>query len=510
MKSWQRFLLILVLIAASFILQSLPRFAIAETLDERSPLFIKSLSPGFKINDEKNVGEAIEIGNSSPDEVDLSGYVIFYTNSSNSENLFFEFPEATVAGESSIILRFKSSPEEADFRYNKELALSGGIRLVLNEETVDSLFWNGGENYQKFKNTNPMVLVKNLENGEFEYVPFTDYVWPETGKVVIKNTATNEEGTTGSEGDNVSGEGDTTGVEESTTGSEEGTATNEEDSTTSKEDAVANIPKKCQDLAFSEIFTYYENLASEQFIELINNGDEVELSGCSIQYKNKSYPLEGIVPAGKYFVFFPEAFGLKLTKNPSTSNKIEIIDADGSVADELIVKNGQKRAMALAQFGFLEDGTEQWLQTYAQTPGADNDFQKFKTCEEGKVINEATGNCVKATTLDTEVEECPAGKYRNPLTGRCKAYETETLSLAPCLEGYERNPETGRCRKIKTNTGASYEIVEEEMEEKTDFIAGGAIGLIIVAGSIYIIWQFHEEIGNFFSRFKHKRGKIRT
>lgn len=452
--------------AASFILQPFPRFALAETSGEHGPLFIKAISPGFKIGDEKNVNEAIEIGNGSPDEVELAGYAIYYTNSSGSESLLFEFPEATVAGGSSVILRFKSSLEEADFRYSKELALSGGIRLVFNEETIESLFWNGGGNYKKFDNANPVVLVRGAEG--FDYVSFSEYVFPEPGKVTLRDAI-------------YSG---------------------------NEEDAIYSVPKKCQNLAFSEVLTYYENLASEQFIEIVNNGDEVELSGCSIQYKNKNYPLEGVVPAGKYFVFFPSAAGLTLTKNPTTSNKIEIIDADGSVVDELIVKNGQRRAMALAQFGFLEDGTEQWLQTYAQTPGADNDFQKFKTCEEGKVINEATGNCVKATSLDTEVEECPEGKYRNPLTGRCKSYETGTATLAECREGYERNPETGRCRKIKTNTGADYAVAQEEMDEKTDFIAGGAVGLVVLAGSIYIIWQFHDEIGRFFSRFKHKRGKI--
>lgn len=46
------------------------------------------------------------------------------------------------------------------------------------------------------------------------------------------------------------------------------------------------------------------------------------------------------------------------------------------------------------------------------------------------------------------VAACAAGKYRNPLTNRCRSIESDATVLASCDIDQYRNPETGRCRKI--------------------------------------------------------------
>lgn len=286
------------------------------------------------------------------------------------------------------------------------------------------------------------------------------------------------------------------------------------------------VPPVCAGMQFSEILSFYESEQSEQFIEFYNStANEINLKGCNIRYKNKLYALNGIVGPEKYYVYFPSAFSL--TKNPTSSNKIELVDIDDSVVDSLTYFNGQKKAVSFAQFGTNKDGSEIWDQTYSPTPGEENNFQRFKTCEAGKVINEETGNCVKITTITTAIAECPAGSYRNPLTNRCKKYSTTSSTLKECSEGYERNPETNRCRKIKTdselkecaegyernpetnrcrkivnNDGADYEIQSENFEEQSSFVALWAIAAVASLGALYIIFEYRKEIAGVFKKKK--------
>lgn len=163
--------------------------------------------------------------------------------------------------------------------------------------------------------------------------------------------------------------------------------------------------------------------------------------------------------------------------------------------DILVYSNGQKKSTSYAKF-IAADGSESWDLTYNVTPGDTNIYQEFRTCPAGKVINPATGNCIKVTTTANSItSECPAGKYRNPLTGRCKNIESTTTELKSCAEGYERNPETNRCRKIKAeNDGAGYALVPTTYSSKSTFVAFGIVVLLVSLGAIYIILQFRHEI----------------
>ena len=254
----------------------------------------------------------------------------------------------------------------------------------------------------------------------------------------------------------------------------------------------SNLPSQCEGLVFSEIFTYYEDSVDEQFVELYNSSSEwIQLDGCSIQYKSKKIELSGGIAADEYLArYVPE---VSLTKNPSKSNELKLVDVNGQTRDTLIYYHGQKKGVAYAQFDFLWTGEENWQHTYAPTPGEPNVYQKYKTCPEGKVINEETGNCVKISS-STVLEPCPPGKYRNPLTNRCKSVFAASSELKPCPEGYERNPETNRCRKIVSNTGADYGFSITATEGDNNFIAFGALGAVGVMGVCYVTWQFRREI----------------
>ena len=221
------------------------------------------------------------------------------------------------------------------------------------------------------------------------------------------------------------------------------------------EEGYGQVASQCRGLQFSEILSYYESSHTE---------------------------------AEGYYVYYLSGFNL--TKNPTNFNTLEIIDTDGTVVDLLKYPNGQRKGASYIFVGYDEVGEEIWKVTYAPTPGAANNYQEFRTCEAGKVINEVTGNCVKVTSIAEKF--CKEGYFLNILTGRCN--KMKTVEEKTCKEGYELNPETNRCRKIKENTGANYSLEPETYEEKSSFVALYAVLGVVGVGILFLIWEFRQEI----------------
>ncbi len=423
----------------------------AET--EIPELYIKAVNPGYTVDGKSNVGEMIEIARKDADTpISLAGATIGYTNSSGNYSILFEFPENSWLTGETLLLRLASSPESglAAVNYTKTLAFKAGIELMIDDEVIDELCWTGKDGcYKEFKSTSPTVLVRNLETGEFEHM--TEYE-PEYDEKSYHVEVVEEEGY---------------GVMES----------------------------QCKGLQFSEILSYYETSKSEQFIEFYNSrSEQILLDGCRVRYKNKNYILKGVVQPEGYFVYYPEGFNL--TKNPTSSNTLELVDVDGEVVDRLVYPNGQRKGTAYALIGYDGRGGEIWRVTYAPTPGSANNYQEFRTCEAGKVINEATGNCVKVASVKEKV--CKEGYYLNLLTGRCNKIKTTTEKT--CKEGYYLNPETNRCRKIKENSGANYSLEPENYEEESSFVALYAVLGVVGLGMIYLIYEFRYEIAKLWRR----------
>ncbi len=278
----------------------------------------------------------------------------------------------------------------------------------------------------------------------------------------------------------------------------------------------------CDGAIITEIYSNYANSASEQFIELYNpNPGPIILDSCFLRYKTTDYPLNGELKAGEYYIF--QNPDLSLTKDPSSSNPVSIINQEKQTVTQINHPHGQKKGTSYALFDLGKD-THIWRQTYHITPNAANIYQEFKTCEPGKVINPTTGNCVNQTTTTKANIVCPAGKYLNPQTNRCKSlptvsaltpckegYErnpetnrcrkkTTTTEPTPCKEGYERNPETNRCRKIRENVGETTEYAPTPTSDAKQyhnpkiFIATAAIVTAILAGTIYIVCQYRHSI----------------
>ena len=427
----------------------------SEGKDVLPELFIAAINPGYKIDGISNVGEMIEIGRRdlSDDSIPLAGITVGYTNSSGAQSILIEFPESSwMTGERTLFRLAGLSGHELAARTYSVKGSSAGIAqsagpltIMRNGEVLDSVCWTGLEGCQrKFKSGSNESLIRNLETGEWEYK--VDY------EPIYDANSYHEIFSDGEEGE-------------------------------------VEVEPQCRKLRFSEILSYYDTSRAEQFIELYNSGSEqVLLNGCKIRYKNKDYVLDGIVKPEEYFVFYPEAFSL--TKNPANYNRLELIDVDDKTVDVLDYPNGQRKGTSYMFLGYDDGGEEIWKVSYAPTPGDPNNYQEYKTCEEGKVINEATGNCVKVTSISEKI--CGEGYYLNLLTGRCRKMETTTTQT--CKEGYYLNPETNRCRKIRENDGAAYEITPEQYEEKSSFVALYVVLVILGIGGIYLIYEFRHEI----------------
>lgn len=429
-----------------------------------SDLVIKAVNPGYTIDGTQNVGEFIELQKltDNPDFL-LAGYGLRYTNSSGKSTLLLDFSEGSLMTGETLLMRFARSPDSdrADATYMTTLAMATGrVELIYHEEVVDSVCWGTGEGcLASFKSAKPTTLLRNFDTGIFEhtidYEPEFDSTQP---SLILPSVA--------------------------------------EETPTESGDNTSEVTTYCYNLEFSEVLAYYAADKSEQFIELYNPSDQtINLSQCSLRYKKKTYVLSGEIAPDSYYAYYPaqQTASFSLTKNPNSSNTIELVDSNGTVVDTLVYNHGQKKSTSYARF--YTDGSEEiWDTTYAVTPGSANVYQEFRSCPAGKTINPDTGNCINVTS-GSSTTVCPEGKYLNPLTGRCKKVEDDSSTLKPCATGYERNPETNRCRKITSaNDGANYALVPNTSSSKSVFIAAGMVALIVSLGVAYIILQFRREI----------------
>lgn len=476
---------VIVLAAASF----LPAFA--DELSEKSDppsLYFYAMNVGYKNDNSSQNYDFFELRKSDDSELRLLGYEIVYTNSNGNEAGRISFADSESMVEESLVFGFAKSPqyENSDGKYlyafsSSGLASTAGkLGLYQSGELIDEICWGKimcDKNLPKFSATEEDNYSAKLVDGEF----VSEKYYPEIAENAIN------------------------------------------------EDEPEVTEPTCHDLEFTELYSYYEVSSSEQFIELKNTSDEIsDISGCLLRYKNKNYALEGEVLPGAYFVYKND--NLVLTKNPTTSNLIELIDAESTLIDSVDYPHGQKAGLSYAKIG------DEWKLSYNRTPGAENIYQEFQSCPEGKVINPDTGNCVNA---EEEAEmTCPEGKYLNPETGRCKNIETTTTktcaegyflnpetnrckkeeqetTLAECADGYERNPETNRCRKIQTTDASEYapatSVSKESYSAPKRFIAYGMVIIAIVAGLIYVIFQYRKEILKLIKKIlvKFQRGKPR-
>ena len=434
------------------------------------PLQFYAVNAGYKNDISSQNFDFIELRRTGEDDLPLDGFSLVYFNSSGNQAGRIEFAEMQVLTAGQLVLGFSKSPQYIDWDDSPYLyyfsssglaSTAGKLQLAYADTVIDEICWG------KLECTapNPKFATKAEENyslvrSEDGYVQ--DRYYPEIQDVIT-------------------------------------------------EPIVEEEPPHACGLIITEIYTYYEESSTEQFVEFYNpTEEEVNISWCAFFYKNTAYALPENIPPGAYFVYRNSE--LVFTKNPTSYNLYTISDTD------VVLPHGQKKGASYALFNIgAED--EQWLQTYHRTPGYGNIYQEFQTCPTSKIINPETGNCINEV-IDQEIV-CPEGKYLNPLTGRCKTIETQKITtckdgyyLNPltgrckkistssttakeCAEGYERNPETNRCRKIRTNTAMDYPvepIEETEYHNPKIFVATGVLVVLVLGGLAYAAYQYRKEI----------------
>jgi len=480
MKSFRKVILILVIIISFdpgpiFALEendsaSAPEQGTEELTDETSALsdapaeglYLYAINAGYKdasVESSQNY-DFIALRLLGLESISLNGYRIEYTNSVGNFGGEVSFSSDAILSRQILVLGSKYSPQYAsspetylyDFGSSGLASTGGKLALYRGEDLVDELCWGKIQcenRLNKFSSSEDENRMAVWREGGYEY---------ESGGLEIDPEAI----------------------------------------------TLYQVPDTniCSDIEFSEIYTYFEESSSEQFLELVSHEDrDCDLGSMKLVYKNKKHTLSGVISPGEHKIL--QFDDLVFTKNPNTQNEFIISHIDGTLIASANYYNGQKQGVSYARFS---DG---WKLTYARTPGEANVFQEFRSCPEGKVINESTGNCINATT-DDEATVCPEGKYLNPETGRCKKIEEEEL-LTECSEGYERNPETNRCRKIVENSGMEYApktSATTSYDAPRRFVAYGALIIVVVSGLSYIVFQYREEIGRILRTMRGKTARL--
>ncbi|MBR3164027.1 lamin tail domain-containing protein [Candidatus Saccharibacteria bacterium] len=480
------------------------------------PLYFAALNTGYKNDVSAQNYDFIVLQKSVADDILISDMRIVYTNSAGNPAGTLEFDENVLLHSDQLVLGFSGSPQYLDYKstlYSYTFSSSGlastagMLQLYLSDQLLDEVCWGKiacKNQLQKFgtKAEDNYTMSRCLVPNESPSAPILD---TRDQSLDVDCAFSNPFAST-----QVYYEIKSDALVQLV------------------DDAQQVLSSACDGLQFSEIFTYYQASPTEQFIEFFNpTNDTLSLDGCSLRYKNKQYPVAGEVRAGGYLALYN--LGVTFTKNPTSSLTLSLLEADGTVVDEVVYYHGQKSGTSFALF-HAEDGSEFWRQTYLPTPRAENILQEYQACPEGKVINPETGNCIKSQADTGDAKLCPEGKYLNVLTGRCKNITastttackpgyyrnvltnrcrkiTTTSTSASCKAGYERNPETNRCRKIRNNTGAEFAITpinQSVYSQKKTFIALAAIFALIALGLFLTLLQFRQEFRALFVKLSRK------
>lgn len=265
-----------------------------------------AVNAGYKDDSSSQNYDFIELSRTTTEDFSLTGFSLRYFNSSGSQVGEIIFSDNQVLTADHLVLGFSKSPQYADWSDTPYLyyfsssglaSTAGKLQLLFNAEIIDEICWGKLD----CASPNPKFATKfednySLVRSDNNYMAQKYY--PEI-QPSITELITEEE------------------------------------------------PQECN-LIITEIYTYYEDSASEQFIELYNPSFlEQDTSFCSFSYKNTPLLLTGNISPGAYFVY--KNSEVVFTKNPTTYNIYSISDTD------VILPHGQKKGTSYALFNI---GTE--------------------------------------------------------------------------------------------------------------------------------------------------------
>ena len=287
--------------------------------DAPPTLSFSAVNAGYKDELSSQNYDFIELektGNNLP----LAGYKIAYYNSSDKPSGEMSFDENAVLVADTLVLGFHNSPQFSkmpdDYLYkfgSSGLASTGGrLQLLYADEVIDELCWGKivcENSLNKFaaKQEDNRTVVRCRDECEeaFNYEKYFPDPNPEAIQILEPE------------------------IEQPL-----------------EQEPEPEPVVSCEGLVFTEIYSYYVDDVSEQFVELYNVSDHtISLEGCYLRYKNKLYPMSGEVASASFYV----SQDLVLTKNPNSSLAIELVDDNGVVASA-DYPHGQKKGMSYALF----------------------------------------------------------------------------------------------------------------------------------------------------------------
>ncbi len=303
------------------ILASIPLLTLAHAVSafaaEAAPptLSFSAVNAGYKDDLSSQNYDFIELKKTG-DDLLLADYKIAYYNSSDNLSGEISFDENAVLVADALVLGFHSSPQFSEipeeYLYklgSSGLASTGGrLQLLHTGEVVDELCWGKivcGDSLNKFatKQEDNRTAVRCF--GKCEDAFIYDEYYPNPTPEAIQFLES------------------------------------EIEQPLEPEPIIS-----CEGLVFTEIYSYYVDDVSEQFVELYNASDHtITLDGCYLRYKNKLYPMSGEVTSASFYV----SQDLVLTKNPNSPLTIELIDDNGVVASA-DYPHGQKKGVSYALF----------------------------------------------------------------------------------------------------------------------------------------------------------------
>ncbi len=287
---------------------------VSAAAEDLPALSFSAVNAGYKDDLSSQNYDFIELTKTG-DDLSLAGYKIAYFNSSDNPAGEISFDKNATLVADKLELGFHKSPqftempEEYQYKFGSSgLASTGGrLQLLHGDEIVDELCWGKTvckKSLEKFAtkqedNRTAVLCVGGCEES-FTYESY--YPDPNPEAIVFAEA---------------------------------------------EEQPVEPEPiASCEGLVFTEIFSYYVEDNSEQFVEFYNTSDHaIDLDGCYLRYKNKLYPMSGEVQPASFYV----SQDLTLTKNPNSPLTIELIDDNGIVASA-DYPHGQKKGVSYALF----------------------------------------------------------------------------------------------------------------------------------------------------------------
>ena len=294
-----------------------PAFA-EDVLPAPAPLYFSAVNAGYKDNDSAQNADFIELTKTTSEPLPLADYHIRYFNSSDKQAGELAYDDTMYLEGDKLVLGYKNNPQFADapaeYLYtfsSSGLASTGGrLQLLEDENVIDEICWGKvtcERQLPKFatdaEQNQTALRCEDECEAEFDYDKY--YPEPDFEAITIVLPEDPEE---------------------------------LEESSASAEEAVA--PVSCKGLIFTELLSY----SDDQFIELLNTSSEtIDATGCQIRFKKKYYPLDAQIKPSAYYV----VDDVPLTKNPSSSLTLELLDDNGTV-DEISYAKGQKTGVAMA------------------------------------------------------------------------------------------------------------------------------------------------------------------